>query len=692
MPCLREYYKALAVPGEEEALKERIKNAKPLGKTLTIPFERNPEFFGCEKELAEVDDFFKKQNSSNQVSAVFILGMHGFGKTQLALEYAWKNAPNYDFVLWVSAKNELSIQQSLSYAATKALGLADADPTLNNMVNAVLVMQWLATTDLKWLLVYDNVMDDIELSRYWPCHGHGSVLVTAPFKKSAFKDYPESHWVELKDLDCKDGTKFLNHCLPPDRKIFETDTAEKILDRLFGSPYLIREATAFMVAKKFSPEMFLDLYKTESRQYPAWAVFERLELDSKIVLDSLSFLVSDSIPQELISRSDLLGQHRDGNSKYDALVALAELALVRINYEKKTISLSQGFQGYRIRQMAQNHYREYFHLTISHLLHYFLPQEECKNEAHCRIEPELYLPHVLYLLRTDRPADFSLVLDAGDVAFEAHGMQKREPGLYFCFLYYKHSHQLHNGGFGNSKITAFNASRIILDETESTRVYQKMAEMNLEQDPVAMMVCHMGLAASSAGDYTAGDGLFDLAEQILIEHRPYRTDMLIVTQVTVAQRLYCCNDFENAAKKLEGALKFVQFVEQGTKLPPLVPYYVHFAYISLGIRSKNLDLADKHLSLAFEAIKGAGMNRRLKSQGQYFYIAGRAVNIDDITNAPGIHRARTLYALSRAYAACPEKESLGAETKGLAVSCAGDSTLGLDSWEDFDKLVSLDLR
>jgi hypothetical protein len=70
----------------------------------------------------------------------------------------------------------------------------------------------------------------------------------------------------------------------------------------------------------------------------------------------------------------------------------------------------------------------------------------------------------------------------------------------------------------------------------------------------------------------------------------------------------------------------------------------------------------------------------------------KAVNIDDITNAPGIHRARALYALSRAYAACPEKESLSAEMKSLAVSCVGDSTLTLDSWDDFDKLVSLDLR
>jgi hypothetical protein len=153
MSDLGKCYKALAVPGEEQALEERIKNAKPLHNTLTIPFAWNPKFFSREKELAEVDDFFKKQNSSDKVPAVVIWGDEGVGQTHLALEYAWRKAPNYDFVLWVSAKSELSIQKSLSYAATKALGLTDADPILNNMLNAVLVMKWLETTGIVVLVL-----------------------------------------------------------------------------------------------------------------------------------------------------------------------------------------------------------------------------------------------------------------------------------------------------------------------------------------------------------------------------------------------------------------------------------------------------------------------------------------------------------------------------------------------------------
>jgi hypothetical protein len=70
----------------------------------------------------------------------------------------------------------------------------------------------------------------------------------------------------------------------------------------------------------------------------------------------------------------------------------------------------------------------------------------------------------------------------------------------------------------------------------------------------------------------------------------------------------------------------------------------------------------------------------------------KAVDIDEVINAPDNHRARTLYALSCAYAASPRTEWLSNKTKDLAVDCAGDRKLKLGSWEAFDKLVSLDFR
>jgi hypothetical protein len=52
-----------------------------------------------------------------------------------------------------------------------------------------------------------------------------------------------------------------------------------------------------------------------------------------------------------------------------------------------------------MRRESRDHYQEYFRGIISHLLHYFLPKEECKSKAHVHLEPELYLPHVLEVLQ-----------------------------------------------------------------------------------------------------------------------------------------------------------------------------------------------------------------------------------------------------------------------------------------------------
>lgn len=142
-------YTALAIPGKEEKLKKTIEKTKPLHKTCTIPFARNPQFHGREDELGQVDAFLKKPNPSKdkKVPAVTIWGDGGVGKTQIALEYAWRKASEYDVVLWVSARSKIAIQQSLTNASKTALGLKHAQGKLHHK-NAVFVMQWLKTTGI----------------------------------------------------------------------------------------------------------------------------------------------------------------------------------------------------------------------------------------------------------------------------------------------------------------------------------------------------------------------------------------------------------------------------------------------------------------------------------------------------------------------------------------------------------------
>lgn len=142
-------YTVLAIPGKEEKLKKAIESTKPRHKTCTIPFARNPQFFGRKGELGQLDNLLKKPNSpeNKNVPAVAIWGDGGVGKTEIALEYAWSKASEYDVVLWVSARSRIAIQQSLTNASKTALGLKHAQGKLH-LKNAVFVMQWLKTTGI----------------------------------------------------------------------------------------------------------------------------------------------------------------------------------------------------------------------------------------------------------------------------------------------------------------------------------------------------------------------------------------------------------------------------------------------------------------------------------------------------------------------------------------------------------------
>ena len=101
-------------------------------------------------------------------------GRGGIGKTQLALEYAYRFAGDYELTWWIRAEEPGLIPDQLTALAVRT-GAAPADTTPAEAWDAL-------AADLRsrgrWLLVFDNAEDPAALRPYLP-GGTGHVLITS---------------------------------------------------------------------------------------------------------------------------------------------------------------------------------------------------------------------------------------------------------------------------------------------------------------------------------------------------------------------------------------------------------------------------------------------------------------------------------------------------------------------------------
>lgn len=136
--------------------------------------ERNPNFTGRDALLETLHANLAESAVSALIQAVHGLG--GVGKTQLAIEYAWRHHSDYDLVWWVPAGEPVAIITSL-ISLGQQIGASTEDTNPSQTVASVL--RELRRRE-RWLLVFDNVEDPEHLDQYrLSGRASGHVLVTS---------------------------------------------------------------------------------------------------------------------------------------------------------------------------------------------------------------------------------------------------------------------------------------------------------------------------------------------------------------------------------------------------------------------------------------------------------------------------------------------------------------------------------
>ena len=127
------------------------------GPPFVVPFLRNPGFVGRQEDLAEVHALLQKREAV-AVRPVAAAGMGGIGKTQLAVEYAYRYAGEYPGgVYWVNAANDWHAELA---ALAERVGLREDDAEgTERQRRLALAFATFLEAHAGALVVFDNVED-----------------------------------------------------------------------------------------------------------------------------------------------------------------------------------------------------------------------------------------------------------------------------------------------------------------------------------------------------------------------------------------------------------------------------------------------------------------------------------------------------------------------------------------------------
>ncbi|BCR98168.1 uncharacterized protein AKAW2_31487A [Aspergillus luchuensis] len=211
-------YAALAAASYAKALLSVIptfhhkESRDPRKPVWMVPFRRNPRFAGREDEITRIEELLLQQNGPSKIA---ICGLGGVGKTQIALELAYRmrNRDPKCSICWITCTSYESVEQAYMNIASK-LKMTDIKPAeVKGKVKAYLSEESAG----KWLVIFDNADDmgmwstnnttDTVLTDFLPESEQGHTLFTTRSRKVAVK-LASSHVITVTEPNTRLLLKF----------------------------------------------------------------------------------------------------------------------------------------------------------------------------------------------------------------------------------------------------------------------------------------------------------------------------------------------------------------------------------------------------------------------------------------------------------------------------------------------------
>ncbi|HZO86771.1 MAG TPA: tetratricopeptide repeat protein [Chthonomonadaceae bacterium] len=377
-----------------------------------VPYEQNDYFTGRDAIFEELCAKLPRTGATAPSQA--LRGLGGVGKTQTAVEYAYRcckrepGYPEYSAILWANAATRESLIADYRDIA-ETLGLPGKDAQDINAAVAQ-VIAWLADpTHPGYLLVLDNADTPDLLPEFLPNSRKGQfrqghLLVTTRAANLRGIAIPAS--IELKEMLPEEAVKFLLKSTGRESvDAEERKAAAQLAHELGYLPLALEQATAYISnhAKSFASYLrlyrqlslkLLEQYAPEKGEYPltvakTWEInFRQIEAhypSSAELLRFCAFLDPDAIPMELALAGTAIGNtalaqrmsqiRSDAEAEllYDELLEpLNRYSLARIN-ANTTFSLHKMVQAVLRDRMQEDDKRQSYITRVVQVLNAVFP-------------------------------------------------------------------------------------------------------------------------------------------------------------------------------------------------------------------------------------------------------------------------------------------------------------------------------
>jgi tetratricopeptide (TPR) repeat protein len=383
--------------------------AGPKSALSNLP-DRNPFFTGRDHVLAQLREALAAWGRAA------LSGLGGIGKSQTAVEYAYRHAGEYDYIFFATAASREALVSS--YVTIASLVKLPESTAHDQTLAADAVKRWFSSNQ-RWLLILDNADDLAIVRELIPSGKSGHMLLTT--RSGALG--PIARRVEIVEMGTDEGALFLlrraKH-IPEDASLdaaVEADqtTAKEITTHLDGLPLALDQAAAYIEETGCGLSDYLELYRKHAPELlrrrgvlasdhlsvaTTWALsFENIEKANPAAAELLkfcSFLHPDAIPEEMFRAGaqelgPVLGAAAsDELALNGAISEILKYSLLRRNSDVRTIEIHRLVQAVLKQSMDEATQRLWAERAVRAVGRVF-PIPEFSNWPVCeRLLPQAY--------------------------------------------------------------------------------------------------------------------------------------------------------------------------------------------------------------------------------------------------------------------------------------------------------------